>query len=562
MKQEERLLLLALRGRDSDVIAQLLSKQGHECHACADATELAAQLYNGAGTVILTEESLVRTDRQALDAWLDRQPAWSDFPFILLATKRSGRRAADAVEVLERLGNVVVLERPIHGETLASAVKSALRVRRRQYEARYRLVELQEAEERLTRLNASLEARIADRTRELSLANNQLMQEIYERERVQSVLAQSQKMEAVGQLTGGIAHDFNNLLTVISGNLELIKRRAGDESIVRLAGYAGQAAARASKLTHQLLAFSRTQQLSLAPVSLNALVEAMNDLLARTIGPQIEKQLALDPEAPWVNADINQLELAVLNLAINARDAMTGGGSLTIATSIEHAAPEGLSHGAYGVISVTDTGAGIPANLLSKVFDPFFTTKPVGKGTGLGLSQVFGISRQSGGTTLIASMEGRGTTVSIWLPLIAAPAVNTELESVIAPKMRHAEDEIFVIDDDDGVRTFIVESLESLGYRVRAASDGPAGLAQIRTKIPHLLLVDFAMAGMTGVDVIKEVQKIEPTLPTILATGYAETELIERVAGPIRILRKPFQIDQLAGAIHELLESERAVFTP
>jgi signal transduction histidine kinase/CheY-like chemotaxis protein len=554
MMQEERLLLLALRGRDSGVIAQLLDKQGHECQVCSDAADLAHQLCQGAGTAIITEESLLGADRQALDQWLDRQPTWSDFPFILLATKRSGRRPPDAIEVLERLGNVVVLERPIHGETLASAVKSALRVRRRQYDARYRLVELQEAEERLTQLNASLEARIADRTHELSVANNQLQQEISERARMQSALAQSQKMEAIGQLTGGIAHDFNNLLTVISGNLELIKRRAVDERILRLAGFAGEAAARAGKLTHQLLAFSRTQQLTLAPVNLNALAEAMNDLLARTIGPQIEKRWALDPESPWVNADINQLELAVLNLAINARDAMPAGGTLTISTAVKCAAPEGLPYGPYGVISVSDTGVGIPANVLAKVFDPFFTTKPVGKGTGLGLSQVFGISKQSGGIAHITSTEGRGTTVGIWLPLIPAAAINGDLDCLTAPKMGQPGENILVIDDDDGVRTFVVESLESLGYSVRAAPDGPAGLALIKAEIPDLLLVDFAMPGMTGVDVIKAVQKIKPALPTILATGYAETDTIDQVAGPIRVLRKPFQIDQLADVIQDLLE--------
>jgi CheY-like chemotaxis protein len=282
----------------------------------------------------------------------------------------------------------------------------------------------------------------------------------------------------------------------------------------------------------------------------------MNDLLERTIGPQIEKRWALEPKSPWVNADVNQLELAILNLALNARDAMPDGGTLTIATSVKYATPEGLSSGTYGVISVMDSGSGIAANLLSKVFDPFFTTKPVGKGTGLGLSQVFGISRQSGGTTQITSTEGRGTTVSIWLPLIPAPAAIDGLETIAAPKTGNAEEDILVIDDDDGVRTFIVESLESLGYRVRAASNGVAGLAQIKNRIPNLLLVDFAMAGMTGVDVIKAVRKIEPTLPTILATGYAEMETIERMGGPIRVLRKPFQIDQLAGAIQELLENE------
>ncbi|HEX2652705.1 MAG TPA: ATP-binding protein [Xanthobacteraceae bacterium] len=559
MMIEERLLLLALRGRDSDVITQLLIKQGYVCHSCADATELADQLDRGAGTAILTEESLVGADRQWLDDWLNQQPAWSDFPFILLATKRSGRRPAEAVKVLERLGNVVVLERPIHGETLASAVKSSLRVRRRQYEARYRLIELQKAEDRLMRLNASLEARIAERTRELSQANNQLMQEISERERAQSALAQSQKMEAVGQLTGGIAHDFNNLLTVISGNLELIKRRSAEERTIRLADFASQAATRASKLTSQLLAFSRTQQLSLAPVNINALVEAMNDLLERTIGPQIEKRLSLEPQEPWVNADVNQLELAILNLALNARDAMPGGGTLTIATSIREIALEGRPSATYGVVSVTDTGTGIPDDLLPKVFDPFFTTKPVGRGTGLGLSQVFGISQQSGGTTQVMSEEGRGTTVSIFLPVSAAQLQTDGLKEMLVPATSSSDDEIVVIDDDDGVRTFIVESLQSLGYSVRAASNGAAGLALIKNKIPDLLLVDFAMAGMTGLDVIREVRCIEPTLPTILATGYAEMDSIEQAASSIRILRKPFQIDQLAGTIQELLNYESRV---
>jgi signal transduction histidine kinase len=235
---------------------------------------------------------------------------------------------------LAALGNVVVLERPIHGETLSSAVTSALRVRRRQYEARRRLEELQTAEERLRQLNATLETRILARTEELSHANNQLMQEVSERERAQAALVQSQKMEAVGRLTGGIAHDFNNLLTVIFGNLEMIQRRTDEERVLRLAKFAAQAAERAAKLTHQLLAFSRTQRLTLRPVDLNGLIVGMNDLLIRTIGPQIRIVTQLSDHAPWAMADENQLELAILNLAINARDAMPDGGVLTIETSV------------------------------------------------------------------------------------------------------------------------------------------------------------------------------------------------------------------------------------
>jgi len=549
---EDRVLLLALRGRDSSVIRQLLAKQGHVTAVCASAGELAQELARGAGTALITEESLVGADREPLEAWLAGQEPWSDFPFILLATKRAGLRPREAMGTLEGLGNVVVLERPIHSETLASAVSSALRVRRRQYEARGRLLALQSAEERLTLLNTTLEVRIAERTEALSRANNLLMQEVAERERAQAALVQSQKMEAVGQLTGGIAHDFNNLLTVISGNLELIGRRAADERIARYAGAAGHAAERAAKLTHQLLAFSRTQQLTLAPLSLNALVDGMNDLLERTIGPQIQQNRLPDPADPWVMADVHQLELAVLNLAINARDAMPAGGQLTIETGFGDAPPEGLADGRYGVVRVRDTGTGIPPHLLTKVFDPFFTTKPLGKGTGLGLSQVFGIARQSGGIAQVESVEGAGTSVSIWLPLTAAPPPGNEAASLGRATPAAAQGKVMVIDDDDGVRRFIVECLEMLGYTVVEASSGSDGLARLAAGMFDLLVVDFAMPGMNGVEVARVAHRIAPAMPILLATGYAETDTAE--SGLIRqVLRKPFQIDDLARAVNSVV---------
>jgi signal transduction histidine kinase len=466
---EDRILLLALRGRDADVIAQLLARDGHKCHACASTAALAQALEHGAATALVTEESLSVSDRSDLTAWLQAQPSWSDFPFILLATKRTGRRPRAAMEILEQLGNVVVLERPINGETLSSAVASALRGRRRQYEARRRLEELKAAEDRLTQLNTLLETRIGQRTEELSLANNQLMQEVAERERAQAALAQAQKMEAVGQLTGGIAHDFNNLLTVIIGNLELIKRRAADAKTGQLAGYAHQAAERAGKLTNQLLAFSRTQRLTLAPVDINALLLGMDDLLARTIGTRVSVRMALDPRDPWAMADENQFELAVLNLAINARDAMPDGGILTIASGSRDAADD-LGPGPYSVVTVSDTGTGIPQHLLQKVFDPFFTTKAIGKGTGLGLSQVYGIAQQSGGTVRLASVEGEGASVEIWLPAAPAAVGGSAPEDAVAWRAANNE-RVLVVDDDDGVRQFIVGSLDDARRRATARSD-------------------------------------------------------------------------------------------
>jgi signal transduction histidine kinase/CheY-like chemotaxis protein len=515
--------------------------------------ELAQELSVGAGTALITEESLVGADWSALGCWLAEQESWSDFPFILLATKRAGVRPREAALAIEQLGNVVLLERPIHIDTLLSAVSSALRVRRRQYEARGRLLALQSAEERLTLLNGTLEARIAERTEELSRANNQLMQVVAERERAQVALVQSQKMEAIGQLTGGIAHDFNNLLTVISGNLELISRQKVDDRIKRYAGFAGEASERAAKLTHQLLAFSRTQQLSLAPLSLNALVEGMNDLLDRTIGPQISKVRELDSKEPWVMADAHQLELAVLNLAINARDAMPGGGKLTIRTSLANAGPESLPHGRYGVVQVIDTGTGIPSSLLSRVFDPFFTTKPLGKGTGLGLSQVFGIAKQSGGTVLVETEEGSGTSVSIWLPLTPALQNGGEVRSTGEFIPARSQGQVLVIDDDDGVRRFIADCLELLGYRVIEASSGMEGLERLDAFRPDLVLVDFAMAGLNGLEVARAANAKRPGMPVILATGYAEAEPDSHEANIHCVLRKPFQIRELAEAIQDAL---------
>lgn len=550
---EWRILLLALKGRDSAVIEQLLARAGHACLTCDSPAALARAGRQGAAIAVVTEESLLDADTAALDAWLGEQPSWSDFPFVLLATKRAGRRPRDALRMLEQLGNVVVLERPVHSETLASAVNSAMRGRSRQYEARRRLEDLQAAEGRLTSLNGSLETRIAERTEALSSANNQLMQEIAERERAQAALAQSQKMEAVGQLTGGIAHDFNNLLTVIFGNLELIRRRTGDDRTARLADFAQQAADRAAKLTHQLLAFSRTQNLTLKAVDLNALVMGMHDLLGRTIGPMVRIEMALDAAGPWALADANQLELAILNLSINARDAMADGGVLTISTGRQVAQGIDLAPGDYAVISVRDNGSGIPPGLMAKVFEPFFTTKPIGKGTGLGLSQVYGIAQQSGGTVRLASVEGRGTTVEIWLPAAEAAIAAPEQPFSAEADAEGPHQRILVVDDDDAVRRFIVECLQSLGYSVEEAADGEAGLRVLQRSPPDLMIVDYAMPGMTGVDVVLRAQAVAPGVPVILATGYADMEAVDRVMPTESVLRKPFRLAELGVAVRQAL---------
>jgi signal transduction histidine kinase len=546
-------LLLALRGRDATVIAQILARQGIDCDECRSVGELAASLDDEISAVIVTEESLEDVRTSGLLTWIEGQPAWSDLPFILLATKRVGKRPKEAATVLERLGNVVLLERPIHSDTLLRAVDSALRGRRRQWEARRHLADLKSAEERLTHLNNSLEHSIAERTSELSRANDRLTQEIAQREKAQSALVQSQKMEAVGQLTGGIAHDFNNLLTVICGNLDMIQRSAADQRTATQAGHALQAADRAAKLTQQLLVFSRTQKLTLEPIDVNALIQGTSNLLERTIGADAKVELRFDPANPWTRADKNQLELAILNLAINARDAMPAGGDIVISSSVEKGSFPGIDATRFAVISVQDTGPGIPPHLIEKVFDPFFTTKPVGKGTGLGLSQVYGIAQQSGGLVRIENREGLGANVSIWIPLATPQVQATQGDRPKLPVTAGSAQTIFVVEDDPGVRQFIVESLRVAGFKVDEAANGADALCRLERKRPDLLLVDFAMPGMNGADLVQAAWAIHEQLPVVMATGYADMNKVEKVLPPDRVLRKPFRSEDLVRAISDAI---------
>lgn len=555
---KENILLLALRGRDSAVISQILAQQSIGCTECRSVADLAARLDDNASAAIVTEESLEGVRDSELADWLKDQSPWSDFQFILLATKRVGKRPEAAAAVLATLGNVVLLERPIHSDTLHQAVQSALRGRRRQWEARRHLADLRAAEESLTQLNNSLEQSIVERTSELSRANDRLTREIAERERAQSALVQSQKMEAVGQLTGGIAHDFNNLLTVISGNLDMIHRRTTDPKTELQAGHAIQAADRAAKLTQQLLVFSRSQKLLLEPVDLNALLNGMSDLLERTIGADAGVELILDPGQPFALADKNQLELAVLNLAINARDAMSEGGLISIRSFSDERAFPDIDAQRFGVISVSDNGPGIPAHLMERVFDPFFTTKPVGKGTGLGLSQVYGIAQQSGGTVELASAPGSGASVSIWLPLAAPRAPLSDAKQSAAKVIQAWHLEIFVVEDDAEVRRFIIECLESHGCKVRYAANGHEALAQLADSRPDLLMVDFAMPGMNGAELVQKAWLLHPDLPVLMATGYADMEAVEKVIPPECVLHKPFRSEELLTAISSVIVKAEA----
>lgn len=557
---ELRVLIHAPRGRDGAVVQTVLSGQGIACLVCATEADLLRAMEEGAAAVIVTEEALpdLMADARLLE-WLKTQPPWSDFPFVVLATKREGRRGEKDFRSLHNLGNLVLLERPLNAETLASAAESAVRARRRQYAAREHLDELKRTRSELERLNGELEDRILKRTRELASANDRLMKEINERERAQAALTQVQKMEAIGRLTGGIAHDFNNLLHVVNMNLELVSLYAKEEKVKPVVDRAKSAARRGARLTNQLLSFARSQSLLPRLTRVNQLILGMKDLLEISVGSGIEVELDLCEEDATVMLDASQLEMAILNLAVNSRDAMPEGGKLRIATGTRFLDEDrDLSAGDYVLLSVSDTGSGIPPSILPKVFDPFFTTKPVGRGTGLGLSQVYGFARQSGGLARVRSEEGKGTTVEMLFP-----EADAEVEEVAAasqlpavPALAGAR-HILVVEDDPDVRRVIVECLSLIGYKVTEAANGSEALASLATARPDLLVVDYAMPDMTGAEVISEARKIVGDLPVILATGYADMAAVERLAGKPRILRKPFDIAQLGDAVHSVLDAAK-----
>ncbi|NAZ37048.1 hybrid sensor histidine kinase/response regulator [Rubellimicrobium sp. CFH 75288] len=369
-------------------------------------------------------------------------------------------------------------------------------------------------------------------------------------------LRQAQRVEALGQLTGGIAHDFNNLLQAVSGSLELVRRRADEPEKVRALADAGlEAAARGARLTAQLLAFSRAQRIEERPVGLDAMIEGMRDLVDRSIGPMIQVEMDLQAAGATVLSDPTQLEMAVLNLAINARDAMPDGGTIVIATRIKEIArdPE-LAEGSYVELSVSDSGIGMEREVAARALEPFFTTKGPGKGTGLGLSQVFGIARQSRGTVRIETGPGLGTTVRVLLQRSTLPASTDETGVEDGQETAVPKATVMVVDDDPEVRALLAESLGLLGCTVREASDGEAALADIALERPDLLLVDFAMPGLTGAELVAAARARWADLPVVFATGYADSEAIEGAAGAdALILRKPFGVSDLARMLREAL---------
>lgn len=405
-----------------------------------------------------------------------------------------------------------------------------------------------QAEKALSDLNETLEARVAA--------------EVAERSRVEDTLHQAQKMEAVGQLTGGIAHDFNNLLTGVIGSLELMqrRRRSGDETNdERYITAAVTSAQRAAALTQRLLAFSRRQTLDLKPLEVNPLVASLEDLLHRTTREDITVTTHLAAGLALVRMDANQLESAVINLAINARDAMPDGGTITITTAAVHLTPEegaamDLAEGDYVTLTVADTGVGMTPEVLAKVFEPFYTTKPIGQGTGLGLSMVYGYMRQANGGVRILSQPGKGTQVQLYMPCLGG-----ELDILPSEESRSAPlgvgEVVLVVEDEAVVRSLIVEVLGELGYQTLEAGNAQEAMPFLENpQRIDLMISDVGLPGMNGRQLADLAQANRPELKVLLATGYAEGSNVEGYLAPnMEIITKPFAIDALANKISEML---------
>lgn len=418
---------------------------------------------------------------------------------------------------------------------------------------------LAQARRRSAELEAAQEA--------LRATNDKLSSEIQEREKIEDQLRQVQKMEAIGQLTGGIAHDFNNMLAVIIGALNIMQRRIdkGDTNVKEFMKAAIDGAMRGGALTQRLLAFARKQVLEPRPLDANKLVSGMSDLLRRTLGETVQTEVILAGGLWRVHVDANQLETVILNLVVNARDAMPEGGRLTIETANAHL-DEGyvgrhvdVPTGQYVLLCVSDTGTGMLPEVLEKAFDPFFTTKGAGRGTGLGLSQVYGFVRQSGGHVKIYSESGQGTAVKIYLPryLGNEEVADIKVNPVDALPQGRADETVLVVEDEDAVRVLTVEGLRDLGYTVLEAAGGEEAL-RLLDKNPSvtLLFTDVVMPHMNGRQLVDEACKRRPSLKVLFTTGYTRNAVVHNgtLDPDVRLLGKPFTLEHLARTVRDVLD--------
>jgi signal transduction histidine kinase len=472
------------------------------------------------------------------------------FPNVaVLQTSSALISAEDRALALEAGADSYLVE-PIEPDELVAVVRALLRLR--------------QAEQALRQMNDALETRVVERTGELAEAHRLLLSEQAGRREAESILWHAQKLEAVGQLTGGIAHDFNNLLTIVTGNLELLQTvLAGEKQISldrpqRLIGAALRAVEHGAQMTQQLLAFARQGVLHEQSVDLNAVIGGMTGFLRRTLGDAII--LEFDPaDGLWPSLiDPVQLEAAILNLAINARDAMPEGGRLGIELSniviTGDEADIDIAAGPYVRVEVADTGTGMEEDAVKRAFEPFFTTKDVGKGSGLGLSQVYGFVIQSGGGVSIASTPGMGTVVTLYLPRSKAAAAEPDASTTFNTNPL-GQETILVVEDDEQVRATAVEMVEDLGYRVIAATNGPEALARLNADEPiDLLFSDIQMPGISGVALAAQARELQRGIGVLLTSGYPAENRDNLALRAFAMIHKPYGLDKLAQMLRVALD--------
>ena len=491
-----------------------LSGQGFDVTGFTDPAQALAAITLGAFDVLLTDLKMPSTTGvELLQRAHERDPYLSG---IIMTGEGS---IASAVESM-RSGAVDYVLKPLKLSNLLPMLASALTLGR------------------LRRANDQLEQNILARTEELERALAEVDRQAAERLKTEQTLMQTQKIEAIGRLTGGVAHDFNNLLAAVIGNLELLQRKVeADAPYRRFIDNALEAANRGAKVTGQLLAFSRTQRLRLEPLEIDATLRRSEPLLRQALGPGVDLDLDLGADTAWANTDATQLELAALNLIVNAREALPGGGVVRLRTL---ALPDRV------VLEVVDTGVGMTPDVLARATEPFFTTR-TGSGTGLGLAQVHGFARQCGGDCEIESAPGEGTRVRVSLPLTEPPV--QVAEAAPAPEVVKRDGlSVLVVDDDNQVRESLCEALRSEGFLVRSAADGPSGLAQMAAETPDAVVLDYAMPGMTGAEVARRAQVAHPHLPIVFLSGYADSLALDQIEAAA-VLRKPIAINDLSRAV-------------
>ncbi|ARP81724.1 hybrid sensor histidine kinase/response regulator [Bordetella genomosp. 8] len=547
--REARVVVYAPVGRDGPASAALLHRSGLDVEVCASMETVLASVSLGVAAVCVTEEALFGANLQAMSDWVHGQPAWSDLPFVVLTSRvQQPAVAAWRQKMVAALRNVSLLERPVQAITLTSAVHAAVRARMRQYETRALLREQEEAA-------AILEDTVRARTMELEAANAQLRQQMKERAQVEETLRHAQKMEALGQLTGGVAHDFNNLLMVISGGLQMFDRQADPNRRARLIQAMQQAVERGAGLTRQLLAFSRRQPLQAEPVDLVRQVHGMREMLDRSLRGDIKVGLRL-PAGLWpVEVDPGELELVLLNLAVNARDAMPSGGTIEIRAENMPGVDDGVLKGDFVGLSVVDTGTGMTEEVKARVFEPFFTTKDVGKGSGLGLAQAYGFARQSGGDVRIYTQLGRGTTVRLMLPRCLKPPSEPVPEAGAAIDTAASCAHVLVVEDDDEVAALVGEMMAQLGFEAtRVASPAAALGALADGRHIDVVFSDIMMpGGMSGLELVREIRARRFALPIVLTTGFMGQEARAAESDGIPLLPKPYRLEDLGNVLRTVL---------